>query len=314
MSKAIAPNKLTRRRFLKLLGGGALAAAAGCALDAAVIEPRWIKLTRPTVAIPDLPAEWNGLRIAHLTDLHHGRLIKLDFIEKAVGLANAESPDLAAITGDFLTAGGDLSEGLARVLAGLKAPLGVFAVLGNHDHWAGAGRVRQIVAAAGITLIDNRHVLLTRGGRPLVLAGVGDLWEDTQDLPGALAGAPDQAPRLLLCHNPDYADGMPPTPRVDLMLAGHTHGGQAKIPLGPRPRLPIRNPRYAAGLARGPRCPVYVSRGIGMVGVPVRFNCRPELPIITLRRASPPGARTQGRVGSGEPPSPQQQRDPGDDH
>jgi len=133
--------------------------------------------------------------------------------------------------------------------------------------------------------VDNTHVLLHRGGDRLAIAGVGDLWADRQDLAAALAGVPEGAARVLLCHNPDYADHMPPRPRVDLMLAGHTHGGQVKIPFAGRWRLPIVNKLYAAGIVPGPHCPVYVSVGIGMVSLPLRFNCRPELPIVTLRRA-----------------------------
>jgi predicted MPP superfamily phosphohydrolase len=296
MTEKAKPARLTRRRFLKIAAGAACAAVGGGVLDALAIEPRWIKVTRPVVDLPALPAAWDGLRIAHLTDLHHGRAVSMDHVRKAVRLANAETPDLTVVTGDFVTAGRGVVAELSSVLAGLAAPLGVFAVLGNHDHWAGAAGVRAVVAAGGLKLIDNRHVVLRRAGSPLVLAGVGDLWEDWQDLAGALAGAPEGAPTLLLCHNPDYADLMPPAPRVDLMLSGHTHGGQVKVPFAGRPRLPIRNPRYAAGLARGPRCPVYTSRGIGLVSPAVRFNCRPELPVITLRRRNDVDADTSPPV------------------
>ena len=134
---------------------------------------------------------------------------------------------------------------------------------------------------AGIYQID---LVATRGGAGLWVAGVDDLWEGSPDLAAALAGVPEAVPRILLCHNPDYAEQMQHTPRVDLMLCGHTHGGQVKIPFGPRPRLPIRHRRYAAGLVEGPCCQVYTSCGLGMVGVPIRFNCRPELAIVTLRR------------------------------
>lgn len=96
---------------------------------------------------------------------------------------------------------------------------------------------------------------------------------------------PDTAPRVLLAHNPDYAEQMPASPRVDLMLCGHTHGGQIRLPLLGALALPIRHRQYAAGLVHGPQCNVYISRGIGMVGIPIRFNCRPELALITLHRA-----------------------------
>ena len=282
----LAQKKLGRRRFLKRAGLCLAGLAAGGVLDALVVEPRWVKVTRPVVAIPALPPAWDGVRIAHLTDIHAGKLIDLDYVRKVVTMTLAESPDVIALTGDFVTGVGAITAELARVLGRLRAPKGKFAVLGNHDHWADARGVRSLLSTAGITLLTNRNVLLEEKGGKLCLAGVGDLWSDRQLLDAALADLDEEVPRVLLCHNPDYAEIMPATPRVDLMLCGHTHGGQFKIPFGPRPRLPVGYPKYAAGLARGPRCPVYTSRGLGMVGIPVRFNCRPELPIITLRTAN----------------------------
>jgi len=284
VGKRAETRRLTRRRFLKAVAAAAVGGVAGAAVDALAVEPRWLRLTWPVIRVPGLPRQWDGLRLAHLTDMHRGGLVPLKYIARAVGLSNAARPDIVVCTGDFVTGRGAVTAELARTLKGLRARLGVFAVLGNHDHWAGAEAVRQMLAEASIALLDNRRVVLERRGASLVLAGVGDLWEDVQDLAAALDGVPAAAPRLLLCHNPDYADAMPPEPRVDLMFCGHTHGGQVKIPFGPRPMLPIRNRRYAAGLVRAPRCLMYVSRGIGMVGLAVRFNCRPELPIITLRR------------------------------
>ncbi|MHC4717221.1 MAG: metallophosphoesterase [Planctomycetota bacterium] len=277
--------RITRRGFLRLTGGGMIGGIAATAIDALVIEPWWIDVSRPVVHLANLPVAWDGVRIAHLTDLHVGKLVPLDHARKAVDLANAASPDLIVLTGDFVSRRAAVTDKLAEALAALQAPLGVFGVLGNHDHWVGAPAVRGMLRAAGVALIDNRRAVLTRKAAPLVIAGVGDLWTDRKDLPGALAGTPADAPRILLCHNPDYADQMPAAPRVDLMLCGHTHGGQVKIPFGSRPRLPVKNLRYGAGLISGPQCPLYVSRGIGMVGIPLRFNCRPELPIITLRKA-----------------------------
>lgn len=281
----LAQKKLGRRRFLKwgLLSG--VGVVVGGAVDAVLLEPRWVSLTRPVISIDALPSAWDGVPIAHLTDIHTGRLIGLDYVRKVVEMTLAQSPDIIALTGDFVTGVGAITPKLARVLGRLRAAKGQFAVLGNHDHWADAEGVRSLLNSAGITLLTNRNVVLEENHEKLCLAGVGDLWEDEQLLDAALAGVPEQVPRILLCHNPDYAEAMPSGPRVDLMLCGHTHGGQFKIPFGPRPQLPVRYAKYAAGLARGPCCPVYTSRGLGMVGVPIRFNCRPELAIITLCRA-----------------------------
>jgi hypothetical protein len=137
----------------------------------------------------------------------------------------------------------------------------------------------------GIRVLDNSRVLLSRGKDRLAIAGVGDLWSDVQDLGRALGNLPESAARVLLCHNPRYAKEMPPRPRVDLMLSGHTHGVELKVPFRRRRRPVTRlRRRYAAGLIHAPHCKLYVSTGLGSVGLPIRFNGRPELPIITLRR------------------------------
>jgi len=285
MNDEAGAKKITRRRFLRIAGGTIAAAAVGSVVDGVVVEPNWIDVSRPTLTLPGLGAGWDGARIAHLTDLHCGRWVSPERVARAVQLANAARPDVIVLTGDLVSRRSAITADLTSALAGCSAPLGVFSVFGNHDHWTDVDALRDVLAAAGVRMIDNDHIVLTCGGDALTLAGVGDPWEGPPDLSAAFDGAPESAPRLLLCHNPDYADDMPARPRVDFMLCGHTHGGQVKIPFGPRPMLPIRNPAYGAGRARGPRCPLYVSRGVGLIGPPVRFNCRPEIPVYTLRRA-----------------------------
>lgn len=278
--------KVSRRRFLKWLGVGAGAAVAGTAADALLIEPGWVKVTRPTIALPTLPPEWDGVKIAQLSDIHVGRLVSLDDARDAVDLANGLGADLIALTGDYVSRADAITRALVEVLRNLRAPEGVFAVLGNHDYWTNREKMIRTIEQAGIEVLVNEHRLLRRGGGELCLAGVDDFWSTAPgpDLTEALADVPEPACRILLAHNPDYVEDLTGTPRVDLVLSGHTHGGQVNFPLLGPPVLPIRHRRYAAGLVAGPHCPVYVSRGLGMVEVPVRFNCRPELPLITLRR------------------------------
>ncbi len=267
-----------------MAAGTAAAAAIGSVIDAFAVEPKWIKITNPVVQIPNLPSAWDGVRIAQLTDIHVGRLIDLDYVRKVVEKTDAAKPDVIVLTGDYVSRTDAIDDNLAESLGRLSAPHGKFAVLGNHDHWTDPAAVRSVLTKAGITDLTNRNTILNRKDASLCLAGVDDLWEGRQDLTGALAGVDESVPRILLCHNPDYAEQMPASPRVDLMLCGHSHGGQFKIPFGPRPRLPIQHAKYAAGLASGPHCRVYTSVGLGMIGIPIRFNCRPELTIITLRR------------------------------
>lgn len=274
---------------MNAFGGMAFGGRVGEMFEAMAGRPKRIKVTRPTIVLDRLGRKWDGLRIAHLSDLHHGPLAGLPFMLRVVELTNAQEPDLVVITGDTVTCEGGINVEMAAVLAQLKAPLGVYAVLGNHDHWSDGPGVKRMLNSVGINVVDNRHVLLSRKGQKLAIAGVGDLWSDIQDLPKALKGVPPSAARILLCHNPRYAKQMPARPRVDLMLAGHTHGKHKfrnKIRLALNRTLDAEGKRPSAGLLNGKHCQVYISSGIGTVGLPIRVAGRAELPIITLRRGT----------------------------
>ena len=305
-------SRLNRRDFLKLLlvaGVGLPAAVAGYGLG---VEPAWIEVTHTDIFLPGLPAPFDGFRIAHLSDLHYGTFLPLSRLERVVDLANALHPDLIALTGDYVSEPITTTYLLNRILdlpnlnfrrspnaealfgvciprlAQIEAPYGSLAVLGNHDHWVDAAVGRESLSAAGIRLIENRHAVLERGGATLAVAGVGDFWEGEQDLEAAFSGAPPagEAPRLLLCHDPDYAVySAVERQRVSLMLCGHTHGGQVTIPGWGAPILPILNRQFARGLVRTPWGQVYVSRGLGQSAPPVRLFTRPEIAVLHLHVA-----------------------------
>jgi predicted MPP superfamily phosphohydrolase len=250
-------------------------------------SPRWIQVTRPTVGIPRLPGGWDGATIAILSDLHIGRFIRLPYVRRVMEIVQSLAPDLVALAGDYLIRNGELAGEILDCFRSLRAPLGVFAVLGNHDHWHRPKQVRAALESAGIVVLVNSHRMISRGGAALCLAGVDDAWESRADVAAALAGAPEEAPHVLLRHNPDFAELLPPAPRVDLMLSGHTHGGQVRLPFLTNLLAPIRHKKYLQGLVRGPRCPVYVCRGAGAIGIPLRFRCPPEITLLTLRRRAP---------------------------
>ena len=277
--------KCSRRKFLKYTGLVAGAAVAGAAVDALVIEPHGFQVTRPTIPVNNLPSAWDGVRIAQITDIHVGRFSDLDDARRIVEMTNDLSPDIVVLTGDYVSRADAISRALVEVFRDLRTKW-KFAVLGNHDHWSNAKAVIASLETAGIPMLINSHRILDRRNQSLCIAGVDDLWSSTPgpDVVQALSGVPREIPRILLSHNPDYAERLPSSPRVDLMLSGHTHGGQVKLPLLGAMRLPINHSKYAEGLVPAPHCAVFVSRGLGMVGVPIRFNCRPELPLITLKR------------------------------
>jgi predicted MPP superfamily phosphohydrolase len=259
------------------------------------VEPTWLELTHHDVPIPDLPKAFDGCRIVQLSDVHAGRGVPATLIGRAVELARDQRPDLIALTGDFIHAGKGHVEQVASILARLRAPLGVWAVLGNHDYSVrnamGVRRhpnLHRMVAGAlerhGIPVLRNRSVPLRRGAATLYLVGVEDLWSRECDIPGAFAAVPPAAPAVLLAHNPLTVTHLGDR-RADLTLSGHTHGGQVNWPGLGRFFLTKQGRRFAAGMYRNGASWLYVHRGVGY-GWRIRFNVRPEVAVLVLRRAA----------------------------
>lgn len=255
------------------------------------IEPTWLEVNRLTIPVRQLPRPFHGLRIAHLTDFHCGAHIPPGYLEDAVERAAAERPDLIALTGDFVDRGTAHLDRVAGLFRHLHAPLGVYAVLGNHDfavHTARGVRRRpdqhRVVASAlteiGVQVLRNASVRLIRDGTALLVAGIEDLWSREADPHAALAGHCPDTPRLVLAHNPQSVE-LFGEHRADLVLSGHTHGGQINWPGLGRILLGRKARRWAAGLYRHPTGYVYVNKGVGY-GWRFRFGVRPELAILTL--------------------------------
>jgi len=279
--------KPSRRRFLRrvLWGGAGLTGVAGLGVGYGFWEASQIRIRHQTITVPRLPPAFEGRSIAVLADFHHGPYVSLEFIRRAVSLAQDLGADMYALVGDFAHKGSRTAEQLAACLEAvskLEAPLGVFAVPGNHD-MQDAGRIfREAIAATSLTNLTNRGVRVSIGGESVWMAGVDDLWWGKPDMAAALAGMPTDAAVVLLSHNPDFAEENP-DPRVGLVLSGHTHGGQAYLPGLGGAFLPSRyGEKYRAGLVQGPASQVYVSRGLGEAGVPLRYNCPPEINLLTL--------------------------------
>ncbi len=251
------------------------------------LEPASLCVRSYRLEIPRWPPELSGLKVAVIGDLHVGSPFNgIENLEKVVKLANGEKPDLILLAGDFVIGGVQgghrvAPERIARELASLEAPLGVFAVLGNHDWWFDAPRVRKAIEDAGIPFIDERAVELRHGGQAFWLAGCGDYWEGHPNPGATLATIHDRNPILLLTHNPDLFPDVPD--RVNLTIAAHTHGGQVYIPLIGRPIVPSKyGQRFAIGhIVEGGRH-LFVSPGIGTSIIPVRFLVRPEISMLVL--------------------------------
>ncbi|HET8755773.1 MAG TPA: metallophosphoesterase [Solirubrobacteraceae bacterium] len=265
---------------------GLIAAGAAAAVYAGWIEPRRLITVRQTLALPHWPRALDGLRIGLLTDIHAGALhAGPGQIARAVRRLNAEAPDAIVLLGDFIDAhplwGGRIDPlTIARELAALDAPLGTFAVLGNHDWKQTGDRMWTALRDAGITVLENSTA--TAGG--VHVAGLADLRMRRPDLPGTLAQVPNDAPTILLAHDPDVFPFVPH--RVALTLSGHTHGGQVAIPVLRRPAIPsYYGERYARGHVVEDGRHLYISSGLGTSGLPIRFLAPPEIVILSLRPA-----------------------------
>ena len=273
---------MDRRFFLKAAAAAVPAGLASASYG--LYEASWVQVTRPTLALPRLPAAFAGTTVAFLTDIHHGPFTSLDYVISVVQTTLALRPDLIVLGGDYCLKHAKYIRPCFDVLAGLKAPLGVFGVMGNHDYWHGADDTRAGFETAGIGELTNRGVWVERGGARFRLAGVDDYWMGHINPQTALGDATTDDACLLVSHNPDVAEKLC-DPRVGLMLSGHTHGGQVVFP-GGAPFVPSHyGQKYLRGLVRAPHTSVYVSRGLGTTSVPVRFGSRPELTLVTLQSA-----------------------------
>ena len=280
----------------RALGVAAGALLGGLVIWATAIEPRRLRVREVSLRLPLWPPRLDGLRVALVADLHAGGPhVRERDLRRVVARVNAARPDLVALLGDYVDPSVALGRRIApaRVaaeLAELRAPLGVVAVLGNHDWEHEGARVPRALGDAGIVVLEDEAVRLGEGAPGVWLTGLADARFRSPDVRRALASVPDDAVVLLLAHDPDLFPLVPD--RVALTLAGHTHGGQIDVP-GLRARaIPSRfGTRYAGGHVEEGGRHLYVSRGIGESGVPIRFLAPPEVVILSLSAEWPsPGA------------------------
>lgn len=247
----------------------------------AIDEANSLSIERVEITLPRLPKKLDGFRIVHLSDIHHSPFTGLEHIARAVTIASKLNPDLVALTGDYVSHEAKYIAPVATVLGELKSLHGTFACLGNHDHWTDADIVTRRLEKAGIRVLVNEGMRLQSDDASFWLAGVDDHMVGKTDLPSALKGSfPDEF-KLLLAHNP-IIFRRAARARVDLTLSGHTHGGQVRVRDNDQ-RL-IRR-RRTAGLHELKDSQIYITRGIGTVVLPIRFQCPPEISVLELRSA-----------------------------
>lgn len=294
-SNSTLKKRFSRRDFLKV--------TAVLGLDAFIlgmlgvgymqnVEPSWMEVKRVRLKLRRLPEAFSGLRIAQLSDIHIGPWMSLEKVREILNVVVAQSPDVLALTGDFVLAYGrmprsymDELDEMAQALRRVSDDLPVVAVLGNHDYMYNPSQVREALERGGARVLMNSVHTLSRGAARFHLAGIDDIYRGSPDLKAILGAFPAGECAMLLAHEPDFADISAATERFDLQISGHSHGGQIVLPFIGPPILPKYGEKYFSGLYQVGEMFQYTNRGVGMSFPAMRFNCRPEITIFTLESA-----------------------------
>lgn len=252
------------------------------------VEPNWVQVTRMTVTVPRLAPEFENYRMVHITDIHADNWMTTDRLRKVIRLINQQHPDLVLLTGDYVTRSPEkYVKTLTTAFKQLTPKDQAIAVLGNHDAWTNPTLIRQALQDGNVTVLENQIYTVERDHMPLHIAGLGDMWAKKADLETVLMQLPKEGPAILLVHEPDFADISAGTGRFALQLSGHSHGGQVSLPFLPPPVVPPLAKNYPSGRYQIKNMIQYTNRGVGMVHPRIRFNCRPEIAVVTLKRDQP---------------------------
>lgn len=257
----------------------------GGLLYAREIETRWLEVRPVEITLPRLAPEFDAYRVVQIGDIHLEDWTKPRRLNRMVDLVNAQKPDLIAITGDFLSYSADpgVPRRLVEALKRLRARDGVVSVMGNHDYLTDVELVRRCLKESGTQELRNEVRTLRRNGVALHIAGVDDVMEGKSRLDLLLQKLPEEGAAVLLAHEPDFADVSAATGRFDLQISGHSHGGQVRMPFWGPVLLPPHSQRYSAGLYEVGNMLQYTNRGLGFVDARLRFLCRPEITVLTLK-------------------------------
>ncbi|MDR3763951.1 MAG: metallophosphoesterase [Acidobacteriota bacterium] len=278
--------KLTRREFIEL-GAGTVVAGS---IARGLYETHELDITRHDIRLKRLPEAMHNLRVAQLSDIHFYPNHPAGHVARAVAAVNRERPDLVLLTGDFVTSAYHQREQRAQhawpcaeILRGLRATMGIFAVLGNHDHHSDADVVSAALRSSGnIRLLRNESVPLTRGGSRIWMAGLDSASAHAANVHATLKGIPVTDCVLAAVHEPDFADVLRQFP-VDMQFSGHSHGGQIVFPVVGALYYPWGAHKYPRGYYRLGEYQLYTNRGLGEIVLPMRLMCPPELSIFTLK-------------------------------
>ena len=273
---------VSRRRFLQTASLFSLSSIPPHSYAYPLVASEEIEISNHTIRIKNLPKAFDGLKLVHLTDIHHSKFVSFNDVFRMVELSNLQNPDVVLLTGDYITWSKKFIPPVAEALRGLKSRLGVYAVLGNHDVRVDADKVTQALEKVQIKVLRNASARIDLKGDSLWIGGVDEYMYGQSDIRKAMTNVPRSQPRILLAHNPEIIDEAA-RHQVDFVLAGHTHGGQIKIPYMRSLNIVTQPGReILEGFVRNGRTQMYISRGLGKVVVPVRILCPPEIPVFYL--------------------------------
>ena len=247
------------------------------------IEPYLIEIKESAFSDVKIPHSFDNYKILFISDIHLSPAFSRNRLKSVVKKVNSFNPDLVLIGGDYVDKK-DYIKACFDELKELKSQFGMYGVLGNHDHWAGAEKVKAAMEQAGIHCLDNQAVWIKKADEAIKLGGVGDYWNDVQDLQPTISDVTSDDFVIILSHNPDFAEGLK-TEKINLVLSGHTHGGQGTIFGCWAPFVPSDyGQKYRTGIIETPNTKVLISHGLGNVAYfPIRFFARPQINIIHLK-------------------------------
>ncbi len=263
-----------------------LVAVSGIAGYARLIEPYNYLVSETDIYIKNLPGRFENFRITQLTDVHHSKILGIGEVRRAISVAQQTKPDMFVLTGDYATTYRRYIEPCADALSHLSAPEGVWAVLGNHDHYTDPELTTRALERNRIVVLSNRNSTIKRGPDAIQLSGIDDWTWNATDWLSAFRGLKSEVPTVLLSHQPGVVE-FEQVQNVSLILSGHTHGGQINLPwIGTPARFATKDLRYAQGHFKYGDVQLYVASGTGVIGLPVRFGVRPEIAVLKLKRAN----------------------------
>jgi uncharacterized protein len=282
-------HRISRRDFLKLLKISGLGALLGGYVS--FLEPGWLDVTEVRLVLPRLPKMFSNFRLVQISDIHMGSWMNIERLQHVVDIVIGLSPNLVAITGDFVlgpnhvpTSVQEMGE-MESALKLLAAHFPTFAVLGNHDYWFDVAAVLTLLQRSGVKALINSAEKVQIGDEFIYLGGMDDVSVGEDRLKKVIEKLPVEGCAILMVHEPDFADESAATGRFDLQISGHSHGGQVSLPLIGPLVFPNLGQKYPSGLYRVGQMYQYTNRGVGMTPPYVRLNCRPEITVFTLQSA-----------------------------